>query len=155
MSYKDSTHGSGSVLTSTRDQYLWYLNGNHTAVATVSSFTIVPSTGSPITSQSAGYLGNATTGISAHAVAVTGVSLFPNPASNFVHVGLSLEKGQEVSVTVYNSMGSVAIPAITNRGQRGACELKVDVSALPGGVYFAQIQLDGVPAGTRRFVISR
>lgn len=155
MTYKDSTHGSGSVLTSTRDQYLWYLNGNHTAIATISSFTIVPSAGSPITNQSAGYLSNATTGVSAVAAGVTSVSLFPNPAASFVHVGLSLEKGQEASVTVLNSLGAVAIPAITCRSPRGASEVKLDVSVLPEGVYFAQVQLDGTLAATRKFVISR
>jgi hypothetical protein len=157
MTYHDSsnTGGNPSVTIFQRDQYLWYLNGNHTAITSVNSFTITPPTGSPIINQGAGYLSNATTGIASVAANSAVISLYPNPASGNINIAVTLEKNQQVEIKLFNSLGSQTGFLINKEGFHGTNEYHIDTQNFAEGIYFAQISINGVLTGTRRFVIQK
>lgn len=151
MGFHDSTNtgGNPSVTVYQRDQYLWYLNGNHTALANVGTFTIVPAGGSAINSQSAGYLGNPSTGI---ADAVTGnavFSVYPNPAANQLYI--SLTGSEPLRAALFDMLGNLTETASI----QGGSAYSMDVSRLPEGSYFLQVTFANGTRQTRKVVITR
>jgi len=67
----------------------------------------------------------------------TGLEISPNPATDYIYLNLpdGLRANHEVDVVIYNSMGmeTMKLSASASGGQ-----MKIDVSALPAGVYFVR-----------------
>ncbi len=154
--YHDSSNTSGnpSVNIFQRTQYQWYLNGNHTAIANVSTFTFTPATGSPVSGQGAGYLSNATTGINLESAFSKSISIFPNPGSGTINFSVALTESKKVEIKLFNSLGAVVLSNTETQGIAGGNSYKFDLASLPGGIYFAGIYLDGTLASTRKVIIN-
>jgi hypothetical protein len=132
-----------------RDQYLWYLDGNRAALATISSFTITPPTGSPVTNQSASYLGNPTTSIY-HPENTPAWSAFPNPASNAASVSLSGNVTGNTTITLYNPLGT-QVKTVPIAGS----DQYFSVADLPEGIYFVRLSVDGKLSEPKKFIVVR
>ncbi|HET6511968.1 MAG TPA: T9SS type A sorting domain-containing protein, partial [Candidatus Kapabacteria bacterium] len=70
-------------------------------------------------------------------------SITPNPASGEIRVELNVAGGIEVSL--FNALGTELLKSATDR---------VDVSALPSGVYYVRVAAAGIRE-TRRIVVER
>ncbi|MGZ3863473.1 MAG: T9SS type A sorting domain-containing protein [Bacteroidia bacterium] len=152
--YQDSTNfpGIGAYIITYRDDlYMWYLNGNHYPIASV--FTLTSSLSSPTTGGS--YLTTVAVGVEEENAVISSCRLFPNPASNNINVSVNLSESQKVEIKLFNTLGAQVNSTVSAEGIVGANDFKIDVSALPEGVYFAQIHLDGNLNTTRRFVVSK
>jgi len=156
QNYQDSSNigGTDYFTTYVNDQYMWYLNGNHATIA--STFTLVTTFfGSPTTTSGAQYLNNVLVGISENKNPGVAVAVYPNPAITSTAIKVKLENNSPIEIKTINSLGAQVLKTMLAEGTVGENELKLDVSNLPEGIYFAQVYLDGTLNATRRFVIAR
>lgn len=82
-----------------------------------------------------------------------GVTIFPNPVSNEVSLDLSSYEGLSVSISFYNSIGSLVLKEQTQ--EANATTYKFDVNALPIGSYLIRLQAKDKPLEVKRFIIVR
>lgn len=151
--YQDSAYiGMPYVITYNNDEYLWYKDGTHSPLAATFTFT---SSASGTPSQSSFYLSAGFVGIEEMDQSLSAYSLYPNPAVNSITLDFTLTENKSVQTAVFNSLGQQVQSGVTAEAMTGANRLTLDVSALPQGIYFAQILLDGNIAGTKRFVVSK
>lgn len=66
------------------------------------------------------------------------VSLFPNPASEFVNISATFENAAEVTIEVYNTAGSQVI--VEELGQKATVDAQLNIAALENGVYFVRVK---------------
>lgn len=69
------------------------------------------------------------------------VSLTPNPAVDYVNANFTTNEAMSATITVFSSTGKLLISAPVKL-QKGSTSVKLDVSALPKGVYFMSITND-------------
>ena len=69
---------------------------------------------------------------------VPAISLYPNPAIDFLDIELSQK--ESVEVTLLNTQGA----EVKSLSATGQC--RVNISDLPAGIYFVLVKLNGVPA---------
>ena len=129
---------------------MWYLDGNHLPIATVENFTTSGST-----SQEGSYASTVIAGIKNTSDFISSCNVFPNPASGNVNVNFILTENKKVGLKLFNALGAQINTSIQAEGLQGANNYKLDIGNLPEGIYFAQINLDGVLSSTQRFIISR
>lgn len=67
------------------------------------------------------------------------VSLFPNPASDFIVLSVSNVVTDNASITIHDIRGSLVSTLESNWNARGEFSKRYDVSALPQGLYFIKI----------------
>ncbi|MFT5820382.1 MAG: hypothetical protein ACI8ZM_001621 [Crocinitomix sp.] len=80
------------------------------------------------------------------------LSVYPNPANDFLTISMNLEKQSEVNVTLLNTLGQEVGSVYNGELAIGNNEFSYDVSNLPQGVYFIRsVNAEGV-AETIRFV---
>lgn len=148
--YKDSSNpGFPFIINYVNDEYLWYKTGIHAAAASVYSLTI--NGGSP--TSGGHYINNIAVGLNENSEIGKGVNLYPVPVSDVLTI--NSEKGfkENVSATIYNATGQrVKTKTIETNI---ASNFNLDVSDLSTGVYFMQINMDGVLSRNLRFVICR
>lgn len=156
QSYQDSSNIFGTVVlnTYTNDQYMWFDNSRHLAVASVYTLTTVLNGGAPSASSGGTYFG-APVGIQHHDAAGASVRLYPNPASSAVSVNVELAQGQPVELKVFNSLGEETGTAVSGTGVQGENMYRLDISKYNEGIYFVQAWINGTLSTTRRFVVSR
>lgn len=151
QTYQDSAYvGTPYVITYQNDEYMWYLNGNHTPIATVYTLT---TSGNP--SPGGSYLTNAVNGINDQVNLINNCLVSPNPAVEQINLDFDLAQNKHIEIKLFNSLGASVSPFISAEGLQGSNRYKLDVSTLPEGPYFIQVHLDGTPGTTRKFVISR
>jgi len=149
--YQDSTFiGMPYVITYNNDEYLWYADGTHTALA--ATFTLTNSVSGPTT---AGVFLSATvTGVEENQY-VSSLNLFPNPAVNAITLDVNLTENKTIEARIYNVAGQLVNKGLTTEGVQGANALTVNISELPQGIYYAQVKVGGSVAETKRFVVSK
>lgn len=149
--YQDSANiGSPIIINYTNDEYFWYLPGNHYTVASVYSLT---TNGSPTTAGS--YLNVVTTGVNEHHGAFSSLNLYPNPSSQNINVNYEASGYQNISMNIFNSMGQ-KIKSLDNVSSFGVGNtLTVSVNDLPSGIYYLQMNGDGILSKQERFVIAK
>jgi hypothetical protein len=69
---------------------------------------------------------------------LTGVRLYPNPASDVLNITYDNELGAEVTVEVFNILGKAIISEISNDNQ-----IVLNVNQLNAGTYVVSIMVDG------------
>jgi len=156
QNYQDSSNigGTDYFTTYVNDQYMWYLDGNHTAIA--STFTLVTTFfGSPTTTSGAQYINNVIVGISENSNVEIPITLYPNPAAKEVAVKIQTESNSAIEIRLINSLGVEVSKTMFTNSMIGENELKLDIGNLPEGIYFAQINLDGTLTSTRKLVVSK
>jgi len=77
--------------------------------------------------------------------------VYPNPARDQVTVEVNLSAISKVQVDVVNTLGQVIKSELT-QGQTGTNKINVDISGLPGGIYFVNVKLDHA-SSSRKLVI--
>lgn len=150
--YQDSSNifGTPYISTYNNDQYMWYDNNRHWAIASVFSYTTTLSG----TTQGGTFYG-APVGIRSNAAFDGAVKVYPNPATAAIKVKVELEQNQRVELRLFNSLGEqVAIP-VSARGVRGENVYQLDVSLYTEGIYFMQMWVNGTLSATRRFAVAR
>lgn len=149
--YQDSTNISSTpfVITYQNDEYMWYLNGNHNAIAAV--YTLTSSASSPFTGGF--YMTGVVSGIE-DASGLTSMSLAPNPANEQADFTFTLNQEKNVTVKLFNSVGQEMETAYTTAGIAGENKISIPVADLPAGIYFANVSLDGTPVTSKRFIVS-
>lgn len=78
-----------------------------------------------------------TLGVDKHEL--TGVSLYPNPAENFVNIDLA-EVKNNLNLAIYDLNGR---KVMENNVRLNASSHQLDISRLKGGIYFIKIESDG------------
>ncbi len=151
--YQDSAYfGTPYIITYDNDEYLWYKDGTHAALA--ASFTATNSTGGSAT-QASFYLSSGLAGVNELDQSLSAYNVYPNPAVNNITLGFNLTENKTVQTTIFNAVGQQVSIGQQADGIQGENTLTLDVSTLPEGIYFAQIMVEGNLAGTKRFVVTR
>ena len=153
FSYQDSATGGTNKYQ--RNTFAWYIPNNHTSIATVSSFTFTPSSGSPISNQVASYQTNVITAIEPLVKTQAACAITPNPASSNINCSVTLAEGKTIDIKLYNSLGMMVAEKNNLQSTAGVNTYSLDVSSLPAGIYFAEISLDKTPSMTKKCVITR
>ena len=94
------------------------------------------------------------TGVKEENTALNHISMYPNPARNDLYLTVDLELPSNVSVQIYNMLGSKVIKKDFNRLQRGSNKLRIDISELDDGIYFCRIG-SGSAIETRKLEIKK
>ena len=81
--------------------------------------------------------------------AVLGLNIFPNPAQSYVNIDYRLEPGLAYDIRVINLVGK---EVFTRKVSRLSGTERVDLSAVPNGVYFVQISSGSKVFVTRKFM---
>ncbi len=70
---------------------------------------------------------------------IESIGIYPNPASTFATVNVTLANSEQVGVEVYNIIGEKVITVTPNRLTAGSNSIKLDTQALTNGVYLVNI----------------
>lgn len=150
--YQDSVDLGGFpyIITYNNDEYMWYADGTHTAIA--ASYTLTTSGSS---SSSGGFYLTNTVGVNDINKFISAYDIYPNPASDQIKLDFTLSQNKNVEVRLFNSLGEKLDVFERKNGIQGLNTIQMDISTLPKGIYFAQILLEGNIAQTKRFVVSK
>ncbi len=80
------------------------------------------------------------------------LNIFPNPSRGFVTVQLRQKPGPDYKLRLSNVIGQ-EIRSLALRPDLTVAGLPLNLSDLPGGVYFYSLVVDGKVASTRRLVL--
>ena len=83
---------------------------------------------------------------------MSGVRVYPNPASDVVEIDLSKYKGNEVNVYFYNPFGQAVL--FQNMEKVGDTPLSIDVSKLATGRYLLRVTSKGKRDETKQLIIA-
>jgi len=83
------------------------------------------------------------------------VSLFPNPATDEVHIRIESAVPFDYDLTIFNTIGQSVFSADNRYFAGGSDQLNINTGALPSGVYLVNIQTRGGNKIVKRLVISR
>ena len=86
-----------------------------------------------------------TTGIT-EPEAIQAVSVYPNPATDHVTAGFSIDKETSVSISMMNVAGQEVLTLSASVYSTGNHEVALDVTNLPKGIYVVEIQSAGFTA---------
>jgi len=153
QTYQDSADFGGTpyIISYSNDEYLWYSNSTHAALAATFNFTSTPGS-----SGSAGFYLGSPVGIDEISGLLSDFNVYPNPAVNELTIDFNLLESAAYTVNVYNSLGqSVIAPAIAEETAVGTKTIRMDVSGLPEGIYFSEVVLDNGSRISRQFVVSK
>lgn len=120
-----------------------------------STRTFTASTLTPLTTNlgimgiEARFAGTCVTGINTIEKIEGNVSVYPNPATNYVNVKVISQSG-DATVSVYNAIGQMVIEPTTISTE----ESKINVSNLPKGVYIVKV-VNGKETSNTKIVIER
>jgi hypothetical protein len=89
--------------------------------------------------------------LSVEDIELTGVSLYPNPATNEVYISLENENFNDFKITVSNSLGQT-LQVLDQRSLSGGNLASINVSSYRTGLYFVTIEMDG-RATTKKLVV--
>ncbi len=85
-------------------------------------------------------------------LAALALNLYPNPSRGFVTVQLHQRPGPDYKLRLSNVIGQ-EIRSVALRPDLTAAGLPLDLSSLPGGLYFYSLVVDGKVASTKRLVL--
>lgn len=85
----------------------------------------------------------------------SGVSAYPNPATDKVILSFDIESAADVSVDIYNIHGQTVKSVGSKTLSYGHNSISIDVSLLKPGVYFYNIHFAGNKSITKKLIIKR
>ena len=80
-----------------------------------------------------------------------GISLFPNPAKNKIHVQTTLLNQQNSTILIYNTFGKV-IKSFSNQVMTDSV-FSINLADFENGIYFLAIKAEGQSLKTSRFIV--
>jgi hypothetical protein len=72
-------------------------------------------------------------------VAENSIKVYPNPVVNELNVEMEMTKATKVTFTVMNALGQEVMAPVAQNMSNGVQSTKLDVTALPAGIYFLNI----------------
>lgn len=85
---------------------------------------------------------NGTTGISDLPTTVSSFNIYPNPATNQFSVKLDLKEASDVLIDITDLTGK-QVTVLMNEKQNGLLKREFSTEALPSGIYFVRLQVNG------------
>lgn len=82
------------------------------------------------------------------------IEVFPNPASDFLNIGIEALADYDISGNIFNSLGQLQHHFPIEKSTASETVWQVPVSSWPNGVYFLQVNLNGKTA-TRTFLVAQ
>ena len=82
---------------------------------------------------------------------VSGLSIYPNPATDNISVDFNLANASDVTIEVVDAAGKVAIAKTITSQSAGQANVSFETSALNSGVYFVNISTEAGKA-TQKFI---
>ena len=76
------------------------------------------------------------------------ISIYPNPASDFINIALQADMPKNVNVDVIDAAGRVVLSEVINT-QNGISESRISVANLTVGLYTVQLSGEGFVAASR------
>ena len=130
-----------------RIQYLWYAPSS---TSPLFSMEISNSTGSIDTCC---FYSITEAGIHAAEIfSVSDLNVYPVPASEHVFIEFQSSGNQAVTISIVNQLGQVMLNREISRKTPGMLSEKIDISALPAGIYFANVSCKSGKQITEKFV---
>jgi len=83
------------------------------------------------------------------------ISVYPSPVRSNVTFSYSIPENGVVNLRVYDLLGSVVYGMEQGYQSAGRHKQSCDLSALPGGVYFYTLNLDGTKQKTEKMIVSK
>ena len=88
------------------------------------------------------------------AIALEGMKVFPNPASDLVNIQFNLAAAQEMNISISNALGQTVKQVNTGNLNAGQQDFAVNTANLAAGMYFINFT-DGQNVMTERFVVAK
>lgn len=79
------------------------------------------------------------------------LKLYPNPATDYLHIEYDILYIKDAKIKIYNSIGSVVYTKDLENKQE---HLKISVSDFDNGLYFCSLQIDGKSFNTKKILIN-
>lgn len=70
--------------------------------------------------------------------------VFPNPTSDILNIEFNLKETSEVLIEMVDLDGRIILTKISEKLNQGAIKKQINVSQIPGGIYFIKINVDGL-----------
>lgn len=148
QNYTDSTFITAPyVITYNNDQYIWYKDGTHFALA--STYTLTNSVSGTTTGGT--YL-ITTVGVEENSLLSNSLEVFPNPAIDNVGIKFSNEGSSTVDVSLINIAGQLVYSQQLSNISIGENLNYIDVKDIEKGTYFVKLQ-SGSAIAVRKIVI--
>jgi len=141
--------------TKTVNDVAW-VNAFPTALNSTPDYRLQPSsvaaTGASFTD--AKFDGQILSGIEDNTIALSSFSLFPNPASENVSIAINLGIAAQVQINIYDITGKLVAQPMNQKVDAGSTIVNVNVESISTGLYFANINVNGV-VKTVKFVVTK
>ena len=85
-------------------------------------------------------------------IPVTTINLFPNPVVNQTNITFDLAKASDVTISVYSITGKMISNKTLSNRQPGEIKHAINASDLPKGVYFVNVQAEGMKFKAAKFI---
>ncbi|TND09201.1 MAG: immune inhibitor A [Bacteroidetes bacterium] len=90
-----------------------------------------------------------TTGVAENGLAVSGLSIYPNPASDHAGLVFTLARPVEVSILMYDMTGKLVKSGKPEAFGTGKHQVNQDLTGIGSGIYFAEIRAGETVIRTR------
>jgi hypothetical protein len=97
---------------------------------------------------------NISSGIAGNDEVLNRINLFPNPASGQVHISYNMVKAGNLSIKVYNILGSEVKNLLAENENPGSKKNTFDISDLNNGLFFYVIQVNGTNLASGKFQVT-
>jgi len=94
------------------------------------------------------------TGIAEETTINNSVSIYPNPANQFMVIAYQLSDISDVKIVLYDVLGKEVIQVINQKMGEGEYQETVNTEGLLNGIYFAKININGVLL-TQKLIINK
>jgi hypothetical protein len=72
------------------------------------------------------------------------INVYPNPAKDEISVAVNSAKASDISVSLYDITGKLVVSLLNEKANNGLVNYKMDISAVPAGMYFVKIQTNQI-----------
>ena len=151
--YHDST--SSSVDDGRMETYYWYKPGCHNALLVIDYDTVGSTTGQLYVADATYFVPRAnTTAVENIASLKASIDLYPNPATDVLHIQFKTPRAASFIATITDVTGRIIKTITRDNITTGSGDIEYPVTDLQSGIYFVRLQSD---AGniTKKFTVSR
>lgn len=85
-------------------------------------------------------------------IPVTTINLYPNPVVNQTNIVFDLARASDVTISVYSITGKMISNKVLSNRQPGEIKHSINASDLPKGVYFVNVQSEGMKFKAAKFI---
>jgi hypothetical protein len=149
QSYRDSAFmGVPYIINYTNDEYIWYKDGYHAALAAVYHTTnSITGDGYGASYPALGSGADENIGI------LSSLFVFPNPASDILYINFETEKSCQIEITLSDVTGRLTQVSAFADAVQGANNIVLDVSSLSPGIYYMTLTFDGEKVTCRQISV--